>query len=257
MRKLLWTLAIVALLGGMYWSIAHAHVHPDSPVGRCLAWFGVAPKSTPVPCINRCEVRCTSELTEGPLCIAAEQPAGLIRIEPDFPRMTDPDGNDPVVVIGSTEPVREVVLPGEEVRLMPGVDDEASPMTSKDTNHGVRYISLAECVAMALAPRNEFKVDCPPESCLGKCACWTRLMTATGAWGYLMDRASGGCPFCCPKAKPEPIREMPAAVEECEPAPCKMMNWLQWGRCLQRANVDTMEARPADVNPAKSRPSPD
>lgn len=204
MRKVFWTAAVAALLAGVYWSVAHATVHPRSPVGQALAWFGLgqAP-ATPVaagvyhighpPC-------CFDGETATTIQVEAHKPAGLIVLEPTFRPMPDPDGADielPVVV--RTPAVREVVVPGEEFRLMP----EPEPTRPEPI--------LEEPTEVPAEPKNTLSVgikvgvSCPVEICCAvKIGDACHEMTLTGLYALLTGKAA--------PAVPERLTEPPVEV---------------------------------------------
>jgi hypothetical protein len=254
MRKLLWCCAIVVLLGGIYLTVGHCQIHPDSPVGRCLAWFGGKPKVTSNECLTELiESDCDLRKLPRPIIVEAMKPAGFISVEPDFPLMGDPDGNNPVVPVSpgaGSEPVREVVVPSEEVRLMPGVEDEPAATPERKPQGEITLGVELNCPFKLIC---EIKCDgCKmcPLACLHK---------------MLVGKATGSCPFAClwhkkpeviaempVEVKPEPIVEPPVEIEESEPAsPSKSLGWFRWSRFLPRPAVDTMEARPSDLTPSQ------
>jgi hypothetical protein len=255
MRKMIWGMAIAALLAGVYWSIGHGQVHPDSPVGKCLSWLH--PKAATSQAAEPVAPCCRTE--EPPLYVQAGKPVAVISFQPEFQPMGDAEGNEIAVAITSrTEPVPEVAVPSEEVRLMPGVEDDPAPVEK---------------------PRGElkvgFKLGCPCQLvCELKCESCCKMLTFSGMYAYLCEKTCGKdscplaaclkkmapcCPACCKGCKPEAIAEPPVAVEESEPPvkpTPKPISWLDFGRYLPRIGVDTMEARPSDVTPGKVRPSP-
>jgi len=189
MRKVFWTAATAALLAGVYWSVAHATVHPRSPVGQALAWFGLGQTpATPVAVAPVC-VRtpgCTDDTTPTTIQVEAHKPAGLIVLEPTFRPMPDPDGADielPVIV--RTPAVREVVVPGEEFRIMP----EPEPLRPEPI--------LEDPIEVPAEPRNTLSIgigvgaSSPIEISfavkMGDCC---QEMTLTGLYALLTGKAA-------------------------------------------------------------------
>lgn len=247
MRKVIGCMALAALLAGIYWTIGHGQVHPDSPVGKCLSWV----HGKPAPTSERAEPAPCCRTDEPPVYIQVGKPVAVIHVQPDFVPMPDADGNEvPVAGISRSEPVRVVAVPSEEVRLMPDAEDEPVPTPAPEQPR--KQISIG------------VKFTCPLQVvCELKCEKCCKMLTFTGMYAYLCEKTCGKetCPLtacmkrlmpCCPERKPETIAEPPVAVEESEPPVqvkpvAKPKSWFDLGRYFPRVGVDTMEARPGDV----------
>ncbi len=278
MRKLFWLGVAMTLMVGAYWSVAHATVHPRSPVGRALAWLGLEKKlPTPAPVASveysRCPgvAGCGEESSPPLLCVEAHEPAGLIVIEPDFRPMTDPDGNAvnvPVVV--RSEPVREVVVSAEEFRLMPEVEaleltpiEQIREMPREKAPKGAITLGVSLGMKCSGCPLDAFVSLKVGERC--------EKMTLSGLVAALFEQKAGCCcPFAqgrkaacqdcpadckdcprCPAARPERIAEPPVEVEVSDPAQ-KGLSWLLAPFTRRSSFLDTMEMRPSDLTPSLS-----